>query len=200
MKRLAAAALAGALLLAGCSAPRDDRAATPAPVPTPAAAPNPMVGGVPMPADRTIAENAATSPTLSTLAAALRAAGLVGTLSSPGPFTVFAPTDEAFARLAPGMVDTLLKPENKASLVKVVTYHVVPGTLTTAELTRRIATGGGIATLTTVEGDVLTLDLTEGNITLTDVNGNASYVETGDVRQANGIVHVVNGVLVPRLG
>ncbi len=197
MKTYAAAASA-LLALAGCSSGKDD-----APPPAPAAAPapvNPSVGGAAMPADRTIAANAAAAPNLTTLVKAVTAAGLVETLSGPGPFTVFAPTDAAFARLAPGTVDALLKPENKASQTKLLTSHVVPGALTAADLSARVAAGGGTATLTTVQGDPLTLSVTEGHLTLTDVGGNKSYVETGDVRQANGVVHVVNGVLVPRLG
>lgn len=198
MTRYALIGLAGVVALAGCS--RDTESAATPPAPAAAAAPvNPSVGGVPMPADRTIVANASAAPTLSTLVAAVKAAGLVETLSGPGPFTVFAPTDAAFARLAPGTVDTLLKPENRPALVKVLTYHVVPGTLTAADLTARIAAGGGTATLTSVEGDPLTLTTTEGHVTLTDVGGNKSYVEIGDVRQSNGIVHVVNGVLVPKL-
>jgi len=136
---------------------------------------------------------------LSTLVAAVKAADLVGTLSGPGPFTVFAPTNDAFGRLAPGMVDTLLKPENKASLTKVLTYHVVPGVITADDLRQRITAGGGTATLTTVEGDPITATMVGAVIALTDVNGNKSYVETADVRQSNGVVHVVNGVIVPKL-
>jgi uncharacterized surface protein with fasciclin (FAS1) repeats len=98
------------------------------------------------------------------------------------------------------MVDTLLKPENKASLVKVLTYHVVPGAVTAEQLKERIMTGGGSTTLTTVEGDPITATMVGTIIALTDVNGNKSYVETADVRQSNGIVHVVNGVIVPKLG
>lgn len=202
MARYTLLALTGAIALAGCS--RDTGTATaPSSAPAAALAPapaNPTVGGAAMLADRTIAANAAAAPNLSTLVAAVKAAGLVETLSGPGPLTVFAPTNEAFARLAPGTVDTLLKPENKASLTKVLTYHVVPGALTAADLTARVTAGGGTATLTSVEGDPLTFTMTEGHLTLTDVGGNKSYVEVGDVRQSNGVVHVVNGVLVPKLG
>lgn len=194
MTRYVLLGLGVAVALAGCS--RDAGIATPT---VPVAA-NPAVGGAPMLAGRTIAANAAAAPNLSTLVTAVKAAGLVDTLSGPGPFTVFAPTDEAFSRLAPGTVDTLLRPENKAALTRVLTYHVVPGVLTAADLTARVTAGGGTATLTSVEGDPLTLTLTQGHLTLTDVGGNRSYVETGDVRQSNGVVHVVNGVLVPKLG
>jgi uncharacterized surface protein with fasciclin (FAS1) repeats len=191
--------LLGAVALAGCARTTSETAANTTPPTAPVRA-NPAVGGVPMPADRTIVTKTSAAPNLSTLVAAVKAAGLVETLSGPGPFTVFAPTDAAFARLAPGTVDTLLKPENKPALTKVLTYHVVPGTLSAADLTARITAGGGAATLTSVEGDPLTLTMTEGHVTITDVGGNKSYVETGDVRQSNGIVHVVNGVLVPKLG
>ncbi len=199
----------GALALAACSRSKGDvESASTAPAteaapvrdaPGPIAA-NPAVGGAPMLATRTIVENASAAPTLTTLVAAVKAADLATTLSGPGPFTVFAPTNDAFGRLAPGMVDTLLKPENKASLVKVLTYHVVPGAITGEQLKERIMTGGGSTTLTTVEGDPITATLVGSIIALTDVNGNKSYVETADVRQSNGIVHVVNGVIVPKLG
>ena len=160
---------------------------------------NPSVGGAPMVASRTIVQNASAAPNLSTLVAAVKAAGLVETLSGPGPFTVFAPTNEAFSRLAPGTVDNLLKPENKASLTKVLTYHVVPGDVSAAQLQQQISAGGGTATLNTVAGGTLTARVENGAVTLTDQGGNKSYVETADVRQSNGVVHVVNGVLVPTL-
>jgi len=194
-----------ALALAACSGKSKDDVTSPSTNPAlavpngPPAVANPTVGGVPMMATRTIVDNASAAPNLSTLVAAVKAADLVGTLSGPGPFTVFAPTNDAFGRLAPGMVDTLLKPENKASLTKVLTYHVVPGVITADDLRQRIAAGGGTATLTTVEGDPITATLVGAVITLTDVNGNKSYVETADVRQSNGVVHVVNGVIVPKL-
>ena len=197
-----------ALALAACSSGNSDLDTPTAPPPAnpalsapngPIAVANPTVGGVPMIATRTIVDNASAAPNLSTLVAALKAADLTATLSGTGPFTVFAPTDAAFGRLAPGMVATLLKPENKASLVKVLTYHVVAGDITAADLKARIASGRGTATLTTVEGDPITATMVGDIIALTDVNGNKSYIETADVRQSNGIVHVVNGVIVPRL-
>ena len=199
-------ALVAALALAGCetmgttntAAPADTTAAAPAPV-EPAAPANPTVGGAAMLSTRTIVDNASAAPNLTTLVAAVKAAGLAPTLSGPGPFTVFAPTNDAFGRLAPGTVENLLKPENKASLVKVLTYHVVPGTLTGADLQAKMQAGGGKATLTTVEGAPLTIMMEGQAIVLTDVNGNKSYVETPDVRQSNGVVHVVNGVVVPKL-
>lgn len=164
-----------------------------------AATPNPKVGGVAMDAAQPIVVNASAAPNLSILVSAVKAAGLVDTLSGPGPFTVFAPTNDAFGRLAPGTVDTLMKPENKPSLVKVLTYHMVPGVITAEELSERAKAGGGKTTLTTVAGQPLTVEVNGNAIKLTDVSGNSSYVETGNVRQSNGIVHVVNGVLVPKL-
>lgn len=200
--------ITSALALAACSGKSKDDVASASTTPAnpalavpngPPAVANPTVGGVPMMATRTVVDNASAAPNLSTLVAAVKAAGLVGTLSGPGPFTVFAPTNDAFGRLAPGMVDTLLKPENKASLTKVLTYHVVPGVITADDLRQRITAGGGTATLTTVEGDPITATLVGAVIALTDVNGNKSYIETADVRQSNGVVHVVNGVIVPKL-
>ena len=162
-------------------------------------APNPAVGGAAMDASKTIVANAATAPNLTTLVSAVKAAGLAETLSGAGPFTVFAPTNDAFSRLAPGTVDTLLKPENKATLTKVLTYHVVAGTITAADLISRIDAGGGKAVLTTVEGEPLTAAKEGQAVSLTDVNGNKSYIEVPDVRQSNGVVHVVNGVVLPKL-
>lgn len=199
-------ALAGAALLAACaSGDRVGPEPEAAPPPTTATAPlanrnaNPTVGGATMLPSRDLVTNAAAAPTLSTLVAAVRAADLATTLAGPGPFTVFAPTDEAFGRLAPGIVDTLMKPENRPALQKLLRYHVVAGTVGSADLLARIAAGGGTATLVTLEGEPLTATLTSNIVTLTDVNGNRSYVETADVRQANGMVHVVNGVMVPKL-
>ncbi len=205
--RLPLLALVGSLGLAACAPMNADTAgpastgdaSTPTASASASAGANPTVGGAPMIASRTIVQNASAAPNLSTLVAAVKAAGLVDTLSGPGPFTVFAPTNDAFGRLAPGTVDTLLKPENKASLTKVLTYHVVSGDVSAAQLQQRIAAGGGTATLTTVAGAPLTARIENGNVTLTDQGGNKSYVETADVRQSNGVVHVVNGVLVPTL-
>jgi uncharacterized surface protein with fasciclin (FAS1) repeats len=166
---------------------------------TTAPAPNPTVGGVAMDAAKPIPANAAAAPNLTTLVKALTAADLVTALSGQGPFTVFAPTNDAFGRLAAGTVDTLMKPENKATLAKVLNYHVVPGTITLEQLKQQITAGGGTATLTTVEGSTLSVTNVNGAIQLTDVNGNKSYVEVPDVRQSNGVVHVVNGVLIPKL-
>lgn len=218
-KGLIFASMAGAAALAACTtttdmngtdsagstaATSDTVAATPTPkpTPTPKAKPNPMVGGAKMDANKTIVANASAASNLTTLVAAVKAAGLAQTLSGPGPFTVFAPTNDAFNRLPPGTVDTLLKPENQATLKKILTYHVVPGDLDAKELMSRIEAGGGSATLTTVEGEPITITLTNGNVTLTDTAGNKAYVspKMHDVRQSNGIVHVINGVIVPTLG
>lgn len=167
---------------------------------TTTAAANPTVGGAEMLPTRNIAENVAAAPNLTTLVQALKAAELDTTLAGPGPFTVFAPENEAFTRLAPGTLDTLLKPENKPTLTKVLNYHVVPGTITLEQLRSQIQSGGGSTTLTTVEGSPLTIAAEGAAIVLTDVSGNKSYVAVPDVRQANGVVHVVNGVVVPKLG
>lgn len=199
-----------ALALAGCGGRKDEPesagtaapTATPTPtataVPTPATG-NPDVGGAAMPVDRTIADGIAATPTLSTLAQAIRAADLTPRLAAAGPLTVFAPSNAAFGRLAPGTVDGLLKPENKASLVKLLTYHVVPGAITADQLVGMIRAGGGTATLTTLLGQPIRATMTGNVVTLTSATSNQSYVEIADVRQTNGVIHVVNGVLVPTL-
>ncbi|WP_315761844.1 fasciclin domain-containing protein [Sphingomonas sp. Y38-1Y] len=153
----------------------------------------------PAAAGGTIADAAMNNAKLTTLASAVKAADLGTTLSGPGPFTVFAPENEAFSRLAPGTLDTLLKPENKPTLTKVLTYHVVPGKVTLEQLREQIKAGGGKATLTTVEGSPLTVAEEGAAIALTDVSGNKSYVAQPDVAASNGVVHVVNGVVVPKL-
>jgi uncharacterized surface protein with fasciclin (FAS1) repeats len=167
---------------------------------TEAAAPaeNPMVGGAPMYADKDIVDNAVNSKDHTTLVAAVKAAGLVDTLKGAGPFTVFAPTNAAFEKLPAGAVDGLLKPEAKADLTKVLTYHVVPGKLDAATLKSQLASGGGTATLTTVAGGTLTAkDDGAGGITLTDAKGGTSKVTIADVMQKNGVIHVVDTVLMP---
>lgn len=167
-------------------------------VPTAFAADNPMVGGVPMYANKTIVENASTAKDLSTLVAAVKAAGLVETLSGKGPFTVFAPTNQAFEKLPAGTVDTLLKPDNKAKLTKVLTYHVVPGTYTAAQLTAAARGNGGSSTLKTVQGEPLTVKLQDGKVWVIDAKGGKASVTTADVMQSNGVVHVVDTVLMPK--
>jgi uncharacterized surface protein with fasciclin (FAS1) repeats len=153
----------------------------------------------PAAATGTIADAAMANPKLSTLVSAVKAADLATTLSGPGPFTVFAPENEAFTRLAPGTLDTLLKPENKPTLTKVLTYHVVSGKVTLEQLRAQMKAGGGKATLTTVEGSPLTVTEEGAAIALVDASGNKSYVAQPDVMASNGVVHVVNGVVVPKL-
>ena len=158
---------------------------------------NPKVGGAAMYANKTIVENAVNSKDHTTLVAAVQAAGLAETLSGPGPFTVFAPTNAAFAKLPAGTVDTLVKPENKGTLTTVLTYHVVPGTMTSRDLMRAIRAGRGTAMLTTVQGGMLSAKMAAGRILLTDAKGNSSIVTIKDVRQSNGVIHVVDTVLMP---
>jgi uncharacterized surface protein with fasciclin (FAS1) repeats len=156
-----------------------------------------MVGGAAMVGTKTIVQNASQSSDHTTLVAAVKAAGLVDTLNGKGPFTVFAPTNEAFAALPTGTVDTLLKPENKAQLTQILTYHVVAGKVTAADLMAKIKAGGGSASLTTVEGEPLTASLDGSNVVLTDAKGGKATVTIADVPQSNGVVHVVNAVLMP---
>jgi uncharacterized surface protein with fasciclin (FAS1) repeats len=156
-----------------------------------------MVGGAAMYPTKTIVDNAMNSKDHMTLVAAVKAAGLVDTLSGPGPFTVFAPTDEAFAKLPAGTVDTLVKPENKDMLTKILTYHVVSGTMTSKDIAAAIKAGHGTATLTTVQGEPLTAMMHIGKLVLTDAKGGMSTVTIKDVMQSNGIIHVVDTVLMP---
>ena len=158
----------------------------------------PMVGGAAMYPSRDIIDNAVNSRDHTTLVAAVKAAGLVDTLKSPGPFTVFAPTNEAFAALPAGTVDTLLKPENKPSLTKVLTYHVVAGKMDAAALTKAIMAGGGKAMLKTVSGGTLTAMSSGGKVTVMDESGGTSNVTIADVNQSNGVIHVVDKVLLPK--
>ena len=157
----------------------------------------PMVGGAAMLPSKTIVENASAASNLTTLVAAVKAAGLVDTLSGPGPFTVFAPTNDAFAKLPAGTVDTLVKPESKAQLTKILTYHVVPGDMSAASLMDAIKAGGGKAELTTVQGEKLTATMSGGNVILTDAKGGTATVTQADVKQSNGVVHVIDSVLMP---
>ncbi len=159
---------------------------------------NPIVGGAAMYPSKTIVQNASKASNLTTLVAAVKAGDLVGTLSGPGPFTVFAPTNEAFAALPSGTVDTLLKPENKAGLDKILTYHVVPGRLTTKALKALVGKGGGTATLTTVQGDPLTVTDPDGKLMVTDEAGHAASITVANVAQSNGMVQVIDKVLMPK--
>ncbi len=162
-----------------------------------AMAANPMVGGAPMLVEKNIVQNAMNSKDHTTLVAAVKAGGLVDTLQGAGPFTVFAPTNAAFAALPAGTVDNLLKPEQKPTLVKVLTYHVVTGKLDKAELDRRVKAGGGKAMLKTVEGDSLTVKGGAGGWTVTDTKGGVAKITIADVYQSNGVIHVVDKVLMP---
>jgi len=155
------------------------------------------VGGAPMYANKTIVENAVNSPIHTTLVAAVTAAGLVETLSGPGPFTVFAPTDAAFAALPAGTVETLVRPENKATLTKILTYHVVAGRVTAADVIGLIQQGGGSAAITTVSGDTLTASLDGDTVVLTDEKGGTARVTQADVFQSNGVIHVTDAVSIP---
>src|SRR5579875_3538750 len=156
-----------------------------------------MVGGAPMYPSKNIVQNAVNSNDHTTLVAAVKAAGLVDTLASAGPFTVFAPTNEAFAKLPPGTVDTLLKPENKAMLTAVLTYHVVPGRYTAADLMKMVREGHGTATLKTVEGEPLTISQNGTHLFVTGAKSGVAEVTIPNVLQSNGVIHVVSSVLVP---
>ena len=156
-----------------------------------------MVGGAPMYPSRNIVENAVHSKDHTTLVAAVKAAGLVDTLAGAGPFTVFAPTNEAFARLPAGTVETLLKPENKAQLTSVLTYHVVPGRMTAADIDALIKQGGGKAMLKTVEGEDLTFEHRDGHLWVIDAKGDKAEVTIPNVMQSNGVIQVSNKVLLP---
>lgn len=160
---------------------------------------NPMVGGAPMYRSKNIVENAVNSADHTTLVAAVKAAGLVDTLSGKGPFTVFAPTNAAFDKLPAGTVQTLLMPENKGMLTKVLTYHVVAGKYDSKRLMQLIKKGGGQARLTTVSGGTLIARMNGMNgISLTDERGGTSNVTTANVYQSNGVIHVVDTVLLPQ--
>ena len=156
------------------------------------------VGGAPMYPSKNIIQNAVNSKDHTTLVAAVKAAGLVDTLEGPGPFTVFAPTNAAFAKLPAGTVDNLLKPENKSTLVKVLTYHVVPGRMTAVALMKAVKEGEGEAHLKTVAGeDLIVKQAGPGKLTVTDSKGDVANVTIADVLQSNGVIHVVDTVLLP---
>jgi uncharacterized surface protein with fasciclin (FAS1) repeats len=158
---------------------------------------NPNVGGAPMFASKNIVENAVNSKDHTTLVAAVKAAGLVETLMSPGPFTVFAPTNAAFGKLPAGTVETLVKPENKDTLTSILTYHVVAGKMTAADIAKAIKAGGGKASLTTVNGGALTATMAGKKLVLTDTKGTKSTVTIANVMQSNGVIHVVDTVVLP---
>jgi uncharacterized surface protein with fasciclin (FAS1) repeats len=156
-----------------------------------------MVGGAAMYPSKNIIQNAVNSKDHTTLVAAVKAAGLVDTLSGPGPFTVFAPTNAAFGKLPAGTVDTLVKPENKDMLTGILTYHVVAGRMTAADIAKAIKAGRGRAVLTTVNGGTLTATMSGTKLMLTDAKGGMSHVTIANVMQSNGVIHVVDTVLMP---
>jgi len=157
-----------------------------------------MVGGAAMLPSKDIIDNAVNSKDHTTLVAAVKAAGLVDTLKGSGPFTVFAPTNAAFAALPAGTVETLLKPENKPALSKVLTYHVVAGKLDAAALVKQVTAGGGKAMLKTVQGGTLTATVSGPSVMITDETGGMAMVTIADVTQSNGVIHVVDKVLLPK--
>ena len=158
---------------------------------------NPMVGGAPMLRTMDIVDNAVNSADHTTLVAAVKAAGLVETLKSKGPFTVFAPTNAAFDKLPAGTVASLVKPENKATLTKILTYHVLAGKFDSKAIAKKIKAGRGVAQFTTVSGDRLTGRMNGNALVLTDEKGGSSTVSIADVYQSNGVIHVVDSVLIP---
>ncbi|MET0598485.1 MAG: fasciclin domain-containing protein [Mesorhizobium sp.] len=159
---------------------------------------NPMVGGAPMPADKNIVENAVNSKDHTTLVAAVKAAGLVETLQGAGPFTVFAPTNAAFEALPAGTVETLLKPENKDQLVKILTCHVVPAEAFSKDIMKMVQDDGGAHSVKTVGGCTLTAKVEGDKVWIADENGNAATVTIADVDQSNGVIHVIDKVLLPK--
>lgn len=192
--RMSLLAACASLALAGCAmndSMADDSMAAPM------AAENPMVGGAAMVASKTIVENAVNSADHTTLVAAVKAAGLVDTLNSAGPFTVFAPTNAAFAKLPAGTVDSLLMPANKAMLTSVLTYHVVPGTMTAEDIAANASANGGTATLTTVQGERLMLQQSGSGWVVIDSKGGRANITIANVMQSNGVIHVVDSVLMP---
>ena len=156
------------------------------------------VGGAPMYPTKNVIENAVNSKDHTTLVAAVKAAGLVETLSGNGPFTVFAPTNAAFAKLQAGTVDNLLKPENKATLTAVLTYHVVAGKMSSADVIKAIKAGKGKAELKTVQGGILTALMIGKDVVLKDEKGNTAKITIKDVNQSNGVIHVIDGVALPK--
>ena len=183
--RLAGAAALGTALVVSLVDP--SRAQTPV-----------TVGGAPMYANKNIIQNAVNSKDHTTLVAAVKAAGLVDTLSGPGPFTVFAPTNAAFAKLPKGTVETLLKPENKAKLTKILTAHVVSANALSAAITKMVKDDGGTHEVKTVSGNKLWVSLKGGKILIKDESGGTARVTIADVRQSNGVIHVVDAVLLPK--
>ena len=181
-------ALAGVALAAACAAPAAAEMT---------ASKSVMVGGAAMYPSKNIVENAVNSKDHTTLVAAVKAADLAGALSGAGPFTVFAPTNAAFAKLPAGAVDDLVKPESKAALTQVLTYHVVPGRMSAGDLKAKVKAAGGKASLATLEGEALTVSEKSGALWVWDAKGGAAKVTIADVNQSNGVIHVVDSVLMP---
>lgn len=196
---VATAAISGTLFAAACSQ-ATETASAPEAAPAETVEQTILVGGAQMYPSKNIIENAVNSQDHTTLVAAIQAAGLVETLSGPGPFTVFAPTNAAFGKLPAGTVETLTQPANRATLTSILTYHVVPGRVTAADLVSQIQAGGGRATLTTAQGATLTATLSGSSVIITDAAGGASTVTIADVLQSNGVIHVVDTVLMPPQG
>jgi len=192
---LASAALAASL--AGCMSDGMNSDMDSGTMASGSMAANPTVGGAEMLASRNIVQNAVNSPIHTTLVAAVQQAQLADTLSGAGPFTVFAPTNDAFAKLPSAAVQGLMQDANRTALQGVLTYHVVPGRLTSADLMRQIRAGNGRATLTTVQGGTLTASMMNGRVMLTDARGGMSHVQIADVMQSNGVIHSVDTVLMP---
>jgi uncharacterized surface protein with fasciclin (FAS1) repeats len=191
-------ALTATLAATACSPKTADAEAGAAPMPVPEAAADVTADmAAPAAEQNDVVDLAIGSPDHSTLVSAVQAAGLVDTLKGAGPFTVFAPVNAAFDALPAGTVDTLLKPESKGDLTTVLTYHVVAGNVDAAALTQQIEAGGGTATLKTVQGGELKAQLADGGVTLTDAKGNTAKVTTADLKATNGVIHVVDKVLMP---
>ncbi len=204
MKSMFAGLLATtALALGACSTMNDDTMETSASAPmSSTAATNAqvsLVGGAEMFPTRTIVQNAVNSPIHRTLVAAVTQAGLVDTLNSAGPFTVFAPTDEAFGRVPAATRTALMTDAMKPALTKVLTYHVVPGRITAADIMARIRSSGGRATYTTVAGEALTFTMMGDRVMITGMGGSSAHVTQADVMQSNGVIHVIDGVLLPSM-
>lgn len=201
MPLFASTLAAAAALLAGCMSDGmnsgDDMAAGSMASSSSASMANPTVGGAEMLSSRNIVENAVNSPIHTTLVAAVTQAQLADTLSGPGPFTVFAPENTAFEALPSAAVQSLMQDANRPALQGVLTYHVVPGRLTSRDLMAQIQAGGGRATLTTVQGGTLTASMMGDRIMLTDARGGMSHVTIADVMQSNGVIHSVDAVLMP---
>ncbi|MDB5943392.1 MAG: hypothetical protein JWQ13_2958 [Ramlibacter sp.] len=192
MKKLLLAACVSTSLLGACASTMDSPMGA-----SPSSMAAPMVGGAAMYPSKDIVDNAVNSRDHTTLVAAVKAAGLVDTLKSPGPFTVFAPTNASFAALPAGTVETLLKPENKPMLTQVLTYHVVPGRMDAATLSQQIRAGNGRALLKTASGGTLVATMSGSNVLITDAKGGSATVTIADVYQSNGVIHVVDKVLLP---